>query len=60
MDSIVFLDSETIGKVDNIKLLAKQGDLEVFENTPPGKVVERCAGKEIVIVNKVRMTGEVM
>jgi lactate dehydrogenase-like 2-hydroxyacid dehydrogenase len=60
MDSIVFLDSETIGKVDNIKLLAKQGDLEVFENTPPGKVVERCAGKEIVIVNKVRMTAEVM
>jgi len=60
MDRIVFLDSETIGKVDNMKLLAKQGALEVFENTPHEQVVERCREKEIVIVNKVRMTAEIM
>jgi lactate dehydrogenase-like 2-hydroxyacid dehydrogenase len=46
--------------VDNMKLLAKQGNLEVFDNTPPDKILERCEGKEIVIVNKVKMTAEIL
>ena len=43
-----------------MKLLAKMGDLETFESTAAEQVVERCRGKEIVIVNKVEMTAEVM
>lgn len=60
MNNIVFLDTETIGKVDNMKLLSKLGNLETFDNTGPDQVVERCQGKEIVIVNKVQMTEAVM
>jgi len=60
MTKIVFLDQETIGKVDNLKLLSKLGTLEVFEKTEPEQVVERCKGKEIVIVNKVQMTEAIM
>jgi len=60
MDHIVFLDSETIGKVDNIKLLSKLGELEIFESTRPDEVVERCQGKEIIIVNKVELTARIM
>lgn len=60
MDHIVFLDSETIGKVDNIKLLSKLGELEIFESTKPEEVVERCQGKKIIIVNKVEMTAKIM
>ncbi|MFO7671701.1 MAG: D-2-hydroxyacid dehydrogenase [Bacteroidales bacterium] len=60
MDHIVFLDSKTIGKVDNMKLLSKLGKLEVFESTTPELVVERCKGKEIIIVNKVQLTAEVL
>ncbi len=60
MTKIVFLDQETIGKVDNLKLLSKLGTLEVFESTEPDQVVERCKGKEIVIVNKVQMTEAIM
>lgn len=60
MTQIVFLDTETLGKVDNMKLLSKLGKLETFESTSPDQVVERCRGKEIVIVNKVRMTEAVM
>ena len=60
MDHIVFLDSETIGKVDNMKLLSKRGNLEIHETTNPDQVVERCTGKEIVIVNKVQMTAKIM
>ncbi len=60
MTQIVFLDTATVGKVNNMKLLAKMGDLETFESTSSDQVVERCRGKEIVIVNKVEMTEEVM
>lgn len=60
MHHIVFLDSKTIGKVDNMKLLHKLGELEVFESTRADQVVERCLGKDIVIVNKVEMTEKVL
>ena len=60
MTNIVFLDQKTIGKVDNLKLLSKLGKLETFESTEPKQVVERCTGKEIVIVNKVELSEAVM
>ena len=60
MSNIVFLDTATLGKVDNMKLLSKLGNLETYESTSPEQVIDRCGGKEIVVVNKVEMTGEVM
>ena len=60
MTKIAFLDLATIGKVDNLKLLSKLGQLETYEHTAPEDVVDRCLGREIVIVNKVEMTEEVM
>ncbi|MCK4879369.1 MAG: D-2-hydroxyacid dehydrogenase [Bacteroidales bacterium] len=60
MTNIVFLDKKTIGKVDNLKRLSKLGNLDIYESTEPDQVVERCKGKEIVIVNKVEMSEAVM
>jgi len=60
MTNIVFLDQNTIGKVDNLKLLSKLGKLETFESTDSEQVVERCKDKEVVIVNKVEMSEAVM
>ncbi|MEN8203258.1 MAG: D-2-hydroxyacid dehydrogenase [Bacteroidota bacterium] len=60
MASIVFLDLETIGKVDNLKLISKLGSFEYYDDTKPSELVERSLGKEIVIVNKVEMSAEVM
>ncbi len=60
MTNIVFLDQNTIGKVDNLKLLSKLGKLEIFESTDSEQVVERCKDKEIVIVNKVEMSETAM
>jgi len=60
MLKIVLLDGGTIGKVNNFKLIAKLGDLEMFDFTEPGQVVERCSGKDVVIVNKVEMNARVM
>jgi len=60
MSKIVFLDLETIGRVDNLKLLSKLGKLETYEHTAPEEVIERCQDSEIVIINKVEMTAKVM
>ena len=60
MTNIIFLDQKTIGKVDNLKLLSKLGKLDTYESTEQDQVVERCKGKEIVIVNKVEMSEAVM
>ena len=60
MTNIVFLDKHTIGKVDNLKLISKLGKLDSYESTEPEQVVERCQGKEVVIVNKVEMSAAVM
>jgi lactate dehydrogenase-like 2-hydroxyacid dehydrogenase len=60
MDEIVFLDVATIGTVDNLKLLKRLGKVDLFEHTSPGQVVERCMGKEIVIINKVEIDPGMM
>jgi lactate dehydrogenase-like 2-hydroxyacid dehydrogenase len=60
MTDIVFLDKLTIGKVDNLKLISKLGNFETFDSTDPEQVLERCQGKEVVIVNKVEMSAGVM
>ncbi len=60
MLKIVFLDAKTIGEVANFKLLEKQGELDIYETTPPDKVVSRCTGRDIVITNKVVINEEVM
>ncbi|HER09759.1 MAG TPA: D-2-hydroxyacid dehydrogenase [Bacteroides sp.] len=60
MLKIVLLDGATIGKVNNFKLISKLGDFEMFDETEPGQVVQRCLDREVVIVNKVEMTSAVM
>ena len=60
MANITFLDLETIGKVDNLKLISKLGNFDFYDETKPEQVVERCQGKEVVIINKVEMTEEAM
>jgi len=60
MYRIVFLDAETIGKVDNLKLFKKLGDFEMFDSTAPEQVVERCLEKDVVIVNKVVLDSSIM
>lgn len=60
MDEIVFLDTDTVGTVNNLKLLRKLGKLDLYDTTEPAQIVERCMGKDIVITNKVEITAEIM
>jgi len=58
--NIVFLDKKTVGDVDNFNLLHKMGNVQVFDQTLPEQVVERCSGKDIIITNKVVIDSEIM
>ena len=58
--NIVFLDKKTIGKVENFNLLHKLGDIQVYDQTMPEQVIQRCTGKDIIITNKVLINREIM
>ncbi len=60
MTEIVFLDAETLGNVQNIRLLQKLGKLDIYDLTEPEQIVERCSGKSIIIVNKVRIDSGII
>ncbi|MGC9343119.1 MAG: D-2-hydroxyacid dehydrogenase, partial [Bacteroidales bacterium] len=60
MINIVFLDAKTVGEVANFRVLEKQGNLVIHENTSPEEVVERCKGKEVIITNKVVLNSEIL
>ena len=60
MNEIVFLDTATIGAVENMRLLKRLGKVDFFEETEAEQVVERAKGKEIVIINKVQITANIM
>lgn len=57
----VFLDFATVGsdELDISPLLQVLPDLDVFDNTAPGQVVERIADAQVVFANKVRLTKEI-
>ena len=57
---IVFLDAATIGADADLTPLKSKGCLTVYENTPPEFVKERIAGAEVVIVNKVLITKDII
>jgi len=58
---IVVLDGYTMNPGDlSWKDLESLGECTVYERTPPEKVLERAAGAEIVLTNKVVLDGAVM
>lgn len=57
---IVFLDKKTVGNVSNFNLLQKLGNVETHEHTSPAEVVERSAGKDVIISNKVVIDKAIM
>jgi glycerate dehydrogenase len=58
---IVLLDSFTTDQGDiSWPGLRALGDLSVFARTPPDLVLERCAGAEAVLTNKVLLTAPIL
>lgn len=58
----VFLDFATVGRdgLDVSALRAAAPGLELHDDTAPDEVAARIAGREIVLLNKVRMTRELI
>ena len=58
----VFLDTDTLGPedIDLAPLTDQLPELEFFSSTPADQVAERVATTEIVLVNKVRLPGDVI
>lgn len=56
---IVFLDEYSVAGRD-MSSIARFGDYIGYNMTRPEEVIERCAGAEIVIANKVVLSAEVM
>ena len=50
---MVFLDKKTIGEVSNLNLIHRLGEIEMYDNTLPEEVVNRAAGMDVIITNKV-------
>ena len=61
MPKIVFLDSFVLNPGDlDWGVLAEQGQLTVYERTPSAEIVARAAEAEVIILNKVRITAEIL
>ena len=57
---IVFLDTVTVGNVDNLAEISSQGEYTGYEMTPPAERIERIKGHNVVITNKVVIDRDVM
>ncbi len=57
---IVFLDTETVGKVKGLKELEKLGTLTTYPFTSADERINRISGNEVVITNKVVIDRVVM
>lgn len=53
MSRAVFLDADTLGQNVDLAALHQAATLQCFATTTPEQVVERLAGAEVVVVNKV-------
>jgi len=56
---IIFLDSATLGNSD-LSGIGALGDLTVYQNSSNSEALERSADAEVLIVNKVNVTDELM
>lgn len=58
---IVVLDGHTLNPGDNPwTALENLGEFTVYDRTPAGEVVNRAKGAEVILVNKVRLTRDVL
>ena len=57
---IVFLDTSTIGNVDNLAMIQSLGEYTGYEMTTSAQRIERIKGNHVVITNKVIIDRNVM
>lgn len=57
---IKILDSLSLGADTPIEKLGELGELAVYPSSNPEEVIERCLDAEVVVINKIKITREVI
>ena len=57
---IVILDRASIGADTPLSVLDKFGEVVVYDHSTPNEAIERSADADIIIINKVKITDELM
>ncbi len=57
---IVMLDAGTLGADLSLSSVTSLGEVTVYTSTRPNQVVERLADAEVAVLNKIKMTREVL
>ena len=57
---IKILDRATLGADTPIELLSDLGELEIYETSTSAEAKERIVGADVVIINKVKLTREII
>lgn len=57
---ITVLDKATLGLDTPFEALEELGELETYDATPPELVAERAAEADVIIINKIKITREVL
>jgi len=57
---IAVLDAATLGEDIDLSLFEELGDVTVYGTTPPNLTAERAAMADVCVINKVKMTAEVL
>lgn len=57
---IVFLDEATVGKISSLELIKKLGSYKGYDYTTKEETLSRIKNAEVVITNKVVISGEIM
>ncbi len=60
MSKIVILDASTLGDDTDLSPVLSLGDCQVFSATVPGEAVRHIGESEVVLVNKVKLTREIL
>ena len=57
---IVLLDADTMGKDMEFSLIEKLGECVIYPNTMPQETIERIKDADVVIINKVNLSREIL
>ena len=60
MSRIVILDAETLGDDTDLSPVLSLGDCAVFPSTGPGEAADHIGESEVVLVNKVKLTRDIL
>ncbi len=57
---IAVLDAATLGEGISLDALSRYGEVKVYDSTTQDTLISRCADADVLVLNKVRITKEVL